>query len=607
MSDIAITFLVVGAMVVLFGANRLPVAPVALSAALVLYGTGILTLDEALAGFGDRTVLFIAALFVVSASLDATGVTAWVGQVLIRRAGESRRRLLVITMLLVASLAALIGSSGAVAALLPVVVLVAVRLRRSPSQLMMPLAFASYAGSMLVLTGSLVNVLLSNAASEAGLGPFGFFELTVVGVPLLAGTIAIVVGFGERLLPARTGRGVPADLSRHSGMLTEQYKLFEQVYPLRLTAASPFAGTLPVRLEAELNSENHPGLSLVAIRGADGLKPMAQQPLVAGDTLIMRGDTAAVAAFAERHRLAKAADTADSALRDSLFNTTFGFAEVVLPPRSGLIGQTVFPGMITESGDLIILGIQRRGQNLPPGESVLAAGDTLLLQGRWEALEEQLRDPDVLVVTSPDMIRRQAIPLGVGSKRAIGILVGMVTLLATGAVPSVVAGLIAACAVILLGVLRVEQAYRAISWTSLIMVASLIPLATAMYKTGAAYLIADSLVGIVGNRSPYALLAGLFVLTAALGQLISSTATALILIPIALVASSEMAVSPRAALVTVAIAAAASFLTPIAAGAGLMVQGPGGYRFGDYWKLGLPLMLWYFVVTIVLVPIFWPF
>lgn len=603
---ILITFAIIATMVLLFVSNRVPVAVVALSATLVLYATGILELSEALAGFGDTTILFIASLFVVSASLDSSGVTTWAGQVLIRYAGESRTRLLVLSMLLVAFLTALIGSGGAVAALLPVLVIVSVRLKRPPAQLMMPLAFASYSGSMLVLTGSLVNVLLSDAASDVGLAPFGFFEMTVIGVPLLAGTVAIVILFGDMLLPVRTSREMPEDLSHHSRMLTEQYKLFDQVYQLEITAASPYRGTLQAVLESRLERENHPELSFIAIRPRRQNSISWQHSLVEGDRLIMRGEQAAMDAFAEQHGLTPCQETI-SKMREALFNDSHGFSEVVLPPRSRLIGETVFPGMVTESGDLIILGVQRGGENLGPGEAVLAAGDTLLLQGRWEALEEYGRDPNVLVVAAPDMIRSQARPLGTGSIRAIVILAVMVTLLATGVVPRVVAGLAAACAVILLRVLKIERAYRAINWNVLIMVASLIPLSTAMYKTGAAYLIADTLVAIVGNASPYALLAGLFLFTALIGQLISSTATTLIVIPIAIASAEAVGVSPRTALVTVAVAAAASFLTPIAASASLMVQGPGGYRFGDFWRMGLPLLLWFFLVGTFLVPMLWPF
>lgn len=603
MSDISITFAIIGVMVLLFVSNRAPIGPVALAAALTLYFTGILDHHEALAGFGDTTVLFIASLFVVSASLDATGVTAWAGKLLIAQAGTSRRRLLVLSMLLVGFLTALIGSSGAVSALLPVLVLVAVRLGWSPSQLMMPLAFASYSGSMLVLTGSLVNVLVSDAATEAGMAPFGYFEVTAVGIPLLAGTIAIVVFFGERLLPMRAGRGIPQDLSRHSGTLAEQYQVFEGIHRLVITAASPFVGQPSPAIEGD----NRPGLSLIAVRPGGGRPPIANPVLAAGDVLFMRGEAQTIADFAAEKRLENAEPARHAEISASLFNQTHGFTEVVLPPRSALIGDTVFPGMVTPEGDLIILGIQRRGENLGPGKVVLAAGDTLLIQGRWEALEKHSGDPDVLVVAAPEAIRGQAIPLGTGAARAVAILLTMVVALATGVVPSVVAGVTAACAAVLLGVLKVERAYRAINWTALIMIASLIPLSTAMRKTGAAELIADTLVGLLGEVSPYKMLAALFVLTALLGQLISSTATALILIPVAIAAATEIGISPRTALVTVAIAAAASFLTPIAASASLMVQGPGGYRFGDYWKLGLPLLGWSFLIATFLVPVFWPF
>jgi len=213
MSDTTITFLVLGVVVVVFVWDYLPVAAVALGTALTLWATGVLTLEQSLAGFGDPAVIFIASLFVVSEALDATGITAWLGQALIDRAGDSRARVLVLTLLLVAVLTALISVNGSVAALLPVVAVMAVRLRRSPSQLMMPLAFGAHAGSLLTLTGSPVNVIVSQSAADAGIGRFGYFEFALVGLPLVAGTIAIVVLLGERLLPTRKVRAATRDFS----------------------------------------------------------------------------------------------------------------------------------------------------------------------------------------------------------------------------------------------------------------------------------------------------------------------------------------------------------------------------------------------------------
>jgi di/tricarboxylate transporter len=280
--------------------------------------------------------------------------------------------------------------------------------------------------------------------------------------------------------------------------------------------------------------------------------------------------------------------------------------EVVIPPRSDLIGETVYPGMVTDRGDLLVLAVQRRGEERA-GETTLVVGDTLLLQGPWSELDAQLDHRDVLVVDRPDAVRRQAVPFGVGAKRALAALAGMVILLATGAVPPAVAGLLAAGAIVLSGVLSIEQAYRGIAWTTVILVAGMIPLSTAMTESGAAEQLADGLVDVVGDAGPRALLLGLVVLVLVLGQLISNTATALIVIPIAISAAAELGVSAKPLLVAVAVAAAAAFLTPVATPANLMVLGPGGYRFGDYWKLGLPLLLLFGLVAVVLVPLIWSF
>ena len=257
-----------------------------------------------------------------------------------------------------------------------------------------------------MLTGTPVNVIVSDAAEDAGVGGFGFFEFALVGVPLLAGTIAFVVLFGERLLPERTARSIPPDLSGLARTLARQYSL--------------------------------------------------------------------------EH--------------DRLITREAGVAEVVVSPRSELIGARTYPGQVTDSGDFVVLGVQRRGDDLEE-EATLAAGDTLLLRGTWPALEQGLEaDPDVLVVDQPERIRRQALPLGPGARRVLVVLAGMVVLLATGAVPAAVAGLLAAGAIVLLGALTIDQAYRGISWTTVILVGGMISLSTAMSTTGAAAELADGLV-----------------------------------------------------------------------------------------------------------------
>ena len=538
MSDVTIVYAILLVAVVLFVSGRVPVGLVAIGVALALWATGLLPLNEALAGFGDPTVLFIASLFVVSEGLDATGVTAWAGAQLVERAGEGRARLVLLTMLLCAALTAVISVNGAVAALLPVVVVIAVRTGRAPSQLLMPLVFAAHAGSMLTLTGTPVNVIVSSYAADLTGTGFGFFEFAKAGIPLLVGAIAVIVLVGPRLLPERRPKSLPPDLSRHARTLVDQYQL---------ARAEPAA--------------------------------------------------AAAGAGADTHVDIAAA----------LLSPTSGIAEIMIPPRSPHIGETAFPGMVTERGDVVVLAIQRQGEDLGPGEITLRPGDTVLLQGPWASIESHAGDGRVLAVDSPDLIRRQAVPLGPGARPAIAILVGMILALATGIVPSAVAGLVAAGLLVLTRVLTPEGAYRGISWTTVVLVAGMIPLSTAMTETGAAGLIADQLVAIVRPLGPYALLAGLFLVTAVFGQLISNMATALIVIPIAIAAAADLSVDIRPVLMSVTVAASAAYLTPIATPVNLMVMGPAGYRFGDYWKLGLPLLLVTFVVAVFVVPVFWPF
>lgn len=601
MTDIWIVFAIIAGIIVLFIWDRIPVIAVCMGAALALWATGILSLQQSLAGFGDPAVIFIAALFVVSGGLEVAGVTTWAGQLLIRQAGESRTRLIVLMMGFVGVLAAMISVNGAVAALLPVVVVMAIRLGRSPSQLLMPLVFGAHAGSQLMLTGSPVNVLVVEASENAGGAGFGYFEFALVGIPIVIGCIAIVVFFGERLLPSRTSKTLPPDLSQHARTLVEQYRLTSDINQMRVRKGSSLIGTP----RADLTAFNRSGLTFVMLKNAAG-EPVRSDAVAEGDIIVLRGPAEDAAAIASDLGLAFREDVPEGGIADQLFNRNSGLAEVLIPPRSPLIGQQFFPGMVTESGDLIVLAIQRQGSELEPGKA-LKSGDTMLLQGTWAALDTRLDQAEVLVVDSPDLVRRQAVPMGQGAKTVLVALGIMVFLLATGLVPPAVAGLIAAGIILVSGVLSVDQVYKSISWTTVILVGALTPLSTAMQVTGAAGLLADGLVAVVGEAGPTALLAGLFILSAILGQVISNTATSLIIIPISVVAATQMGISVQPVLMCVCIACAGAFLTPVATPTNLMVMEPGAYKFTDYWKLGLPMMIWFFIIAVFVVPLIWPF
>ncbi len=518
MDDATKALVVLGVVVALFVWNRLPVSAVAILAALGLWATDLVTTQEAVAGFGDPVVIFIATLFVVSEGIDSTGVTTWAGRGLLDRAGTGRTQVLLAVCLLSALLTSLITLNGAVAALLPLVVLLAQRLGTPPAQLLMPVAFAGSAGGLLMLMSSPVNVIVSDAAADSGEGPFAFFSFALVGIPLLVGTMAICALLGRRLLPTRMPDYMPPDLGQYAAMVQAHYALGAEVPEL--------------------------------------------------------------------------------VTRDA------GVAEVVVPPRSRLVGERVHPGMRREN-DLIILAVQRLGRDVGEESTQLAEGDALLLHGRWTALEQLARDRDVLLVDSPEAVRRQAVPWGAKATRAVLVLAALVAMLASGQVPPAIAGLTAALAMVLFRVVTVPQAYRSISWETVVLVGALIPLSTAISSSGAADDLSSLLIDIVGSGRPYLLLGAIFLLTAVLGQVVSNTATVLVVVPIAVAAAQATGTSVKPVLMVVAIAGCAALLTPIATPGNMMIMTPGGYRFGDYWKLGLPIMVWWAAVAFLVVPIVW--
>jgi di/tricarboxylate transporter len=238
---------------------------------------------------------------------------------------------------------------------------------------------------------------------------------------------------------------------------------------------------------------------------------------------------------------------------------------------------------------------------------VLHAGDHLLLQGTWKALDRYLSDPKVVVIDSPEVVQKQAVALGPGAHAAIAILLLLIILLAFDIAPAPIAAVICAALMVITGVLTLPQFYRGIDWNTCILIGAMIPPATAMTKTGAAALMGDYVVTALGGAGPYAVLAGIFIVSAVISQFISNTSAALVMMPIGLATASELGVSALPMMLGVAMGASASFLTPFANGVSLMVYGPGGYRFGDFWRLGLVVLVWAFIVTVVVIPLYWNF
>jgi len=506
-------------------------------------------------------------------------------------------------MLAVAALSALITPNGSVAALYPMVVVLAIRMKLAPSKKLMPLAFGAHAGALLVLTGSPVSLLAADYAAQAGSRRFAFFEVALVGVPLLIGTIGIVMLLGDRLLPTRKPALALRDLSMLPATLEQQYIPGEdELARLRVLPASPLVGDQLRRIDVH----RHPDVHFISLQDAHG-KPSQDDAVGEGSTVVVRGHNADIDQFCADYHLEREPAMPGDELSVGVISKHFGVAEVLVAPRSDMIGQRVYPGMVTESGELVVLAVQRLGVDIGVTPTTLKAGDSLLLQGSWDALDTHTQDPNVMLVDTPDAIRRQTVPLGPKAPAALGILAAMIVLLTTGWIPAVIVCLLAAGAMVLLNVTTIDQAHLSISWTTLILVAGMVPLSTAITQTGIAQDVAERLVDVIGTDNPHLLLIGLFVVTAVLGQVVSNTATALIVFPIAVSVAPQMGVSVLPILMCVNVAAAAALLTPVATPANMIVMTPAGYRFSDYWKLGIVVMALYFVIAVYLVPVIWAF
>lgn len=306
--------------------------------------------------------------------------------------------------------------------------------------------------------------------------------------------------------------------------------------------------------------------------------------------------------------LSSHADTlgAEYRLEDLALTRDLGLAEVVVPSRSPMIGEQVFAGMSDADGGVVIAAV-KRGDEVAHAPLRLRAGDHLLVEGSWGALDGYLESPAVLPVDKPGTVKRQAVALGRGAPQAIGILALLVVLLAFNIVPATVAAVVCAVLMVLTRVVTPPQVFHGVDWNSCILIGAMIPPAVAMTHTGAAALIGDGVVDALGSWGPYAVLAGLFLVSAVITQFISNTSTALVMLPIGLATAGELGVSPLPMMIAVAMGASASFLTPFSNGVSMMAFGPGGYRFGDFWKIGLIVLAWTMLVTVALVPVFWRF
>ncbi|MFI0431196.1 SLC13 family permease [Mariniflexile sp. HMF6888] len=612
---VSIMLIILAITIILFVWGKFTPDVVALISMLSLFLTGILNVTETLSGFSNPTVILIAALFIVGEGIAQTGWTAIAGKKFVEWAGKSVPKLLFMITLGAGLLSGLVSNTGTVATLTPLTISSAWSIGTLPSKMLMPLAFGSNTGGLLTLTGSPPNIIASNVLVDAGYKGFSFFEFALIGLPLLIATLLYFKYLGYKLLPKNKTNNRPVNIESTLHNWIEAYKVDDDYYRLRIRSLSPLINT---KLENWLFEKNY-NVSIIRIKRRHpkvlkGIPPFEEFPspqteLYYHDIITVKGETEAINKLMITFRLGLLPlEPIMDELKHNLINQEVGMTEVIVNPNSILVGRKYKLGDYFKRFGIQLLAASRNNKPLQDKEIVVKAGDAFLIRGTWEHIDELKKQHENLVIIgSPEGMAKNIENLNFRSYIALASLLIMITLMVFDIVPGSIAALISAGIVLLTGCVPISKAYKGISWTSVILIAAMLPMGIALQKTGTAQLIANSLVENLGAIHPIALLAGVFLITTLLSQIISNSATAVLMAPIAMLAASSLNLAPEPFMMVVVISASTAFLTPIGTPTNAMVMTAGGYKFLDYLKVGTPLLLLLFVITLILVPIIWPF
>ena len=588
----------IGVALVLFTFEWVAADVVALGFLVIMIITGLISTGEAFAGFGSDTVFTLMGLFILTATLQRTGVVEMTGRTLLRYTGDKPNRLVAIIMVASSSLSSVMSNTACTAFFLPIVLGLAERLRVSTSKLLMPLAFASILASSVTLVATSTNIVVNGLLKKYGLAPMGMFELTPVGIPIAVAGILYMLLIGRRLLP---DRAAPDEL----GQLGNRLYLTELV----VMPTSPLIGkSLPESgLGQDLDltvvrivRKSHPALPLANRR----LEPRTGRRLRAGDILLVEGERTSLLRSKVAVGLEMRNDLKTSASK--LQEEDVQMVEVILMPSSPLIGVTLAHYRFRERYGLQVLALYRHGETLRRkiSQMPLRVGDVLLIQSERTNLASlaALEDENmfhVLNAVNEEQYERSRAPI------AIAAFIGALLLAGLEIVPLSVAALIGTLVVFVTRCISVEEAYRKVEWRALVLIGSMLALGTAMEQTGTAAYLAGQIVHFAGATNPLLLLSGFFALAVILTQPMSNQASAIVVVPIAIQTAVQLGLNPRTFVMMIAIAASTSYLTPLEPSC-LMVYGPGNYRFSDFLKVGSLLTLIVYGIAIALVPVLWP-
>jgi di/tricarboxylate transporter len=610
------------AAIVLFITEWLRVDVVAIGVVVALMLTRLLSASEALAGFASSAVATIAALFVVGGAVLQTGLARMMGDRILKIAGTDKARLTAVIMVAVAVMSGFMSDTGVVAVMLPAIISLAGSAKIGPSKLLIPLAFGSLLGGASTLIGTPPNIIVTDLLREHGLTPFGFFSFTPMGAALVAAGVLLMVLVGRHLLPDYKPK---RDIQRVETPeeLIDLYRLPDNLFRLRVRKKSPLVGLtiaesrLGQQFEVNVLEISRPAQPQTVDRAAEQrrmlrpdqhtrVRPAQDTTLQADDILLVQGGGSDVTAAAAFWNVGiQPASVTD---HQALVTDEIGIAEVLLPPRSSLIGKTLTGLRFGSAYRLTVLAIRRPGveKKLSLKDTPLSFGDTLLVQGEWRnILALRRRRRDFIVMGEPEAMvgapNRQKAPI------ALLALVGMLVLIITGVTPVAAASMLAGLAMVLTGCLTMDEAYEAVDWKSIVLVAGMLPMSTALEKVGLVTIVATGVTNTLGGFGPRVIMVGLFLLTSLFTQVLSNTATAVLIAPVALAMAQRLGIEPYAFLMTVAIAASMAFASPVASPVNTLVMGAGNYRFGDYIKVGLPMIVIAMIVTVIALPVLWPF
>ncbi|HRG15728.1 MAG TPA: SLC13 family permease [Pseudomonadota bacterium] len=583
-----ITLSLLGLAVLLFVSEKLPIDVVGIGVLSVLLIAGIVTPAEGFAGFSGSATLTVAAMFVLSAGLSETGVLERAAR-LLSRAGQRPWLLLLLMMLLVGAISAFMNNTAAVAIFLPLV-LASARLRKiAPSKLLIPLSYAAQFGGVCTLIGTSTNILVSHIAETQGVRAFTMFELGQVGVPLTLAGVAFVTLFGRWLLPSHPDRS-----------LGDSYGVGDYVTDLRVRANSPL---IDQTLRESRFAEDHGVTVIELIRDRHRLWSRRADAIRAGDVIRVAAPLDKLNALRAQPGL----DIDAEFLMDSSGRPGDGvMLEVLIAPHSRLHGRplSVLTGELGASA--VVVAVRHRDQVMRGAaldEVLLASGDALLMRVDDAGLDTIRARPEFIVLKEWQTRKSSRLR----ALWSLTIMVAAVALAAVEWVPIQIGALTGAALMVATRCLTREQAYRSVEWPVIVLLAALIPLGTAMEKHGLASGAAVALMQVVGDHGPLAALAAIYLATAILTEFMSNNAAAVLLAPIAISTAQTMGVDPMPFLIAVTVAASTAFATPVGYQTNTMVYQAGNYRFADFARIGIPLNVLFFIVSLWLIPRYWPF